>query len=146
MGNGECGAPESSQFVGLRTGWGGIVHLPFLLSRELPITLAPLVPLPLLRGLANCPLCFCLRGTGIACLLSTSGWNLSLPECSTCLRCPALLITTMYSGFMLLEQISRARYSVILGSYSLPAPFLFLLPVSCNGESVSVPPDLGFAT
>lgn len=52
------GAPKSSQPVGLRSGWGGIFHLPFLLRRELHQTLSPLAPLLLLGSLSYGLLCF----------------------------------------------------------------------------------------
>lgn len=86
-GDGASGALESSQPVGPRVGWGGFVLLPFFLNREFHVTLAPLVPIPLLGSLSNGLFFFCLKGAGRMCLFCTSDWNLSLPECSACLCC-----------------------------------------------------------
>lgn len=58
-GDGVFGALENSQTVGLREDWGGIFHLPFLLSIELHVTLAPLASSWKSFKLL---LCFCLRG------------------------------------------------------------------------------------
>lgn len=54
----ESEALEDSQPIGLWVGWGCIVHLAFLLSREHCAILAPLVPLSLVGSLSNCVLCF----------------------------------------------------------------------------------------
>ena len=43
---------------------------------------------------------------------------------------PFNLHSTMQCGFVFTEEISRARYSAVLGFYSLPALFLFLTTVS----------------
>lgn len=88
--NGASRAPRRS--VGLRDGWGGKVHLPILLRIEFHTILTPLAPLLLLASLSNCRFCFGSQDWWSMPALHT-GWSLSLPGCSACPWCPALLLT-----------------------------------------------------
>ena len=71
-----------------------------------------------------------------------TGWSLSLSECSTCPWCPELNI----SGPVIPGKISRARHATLLGSYSVPAPFLISPGCRLGWGRTWVPLDHSFAT
>lgn len=90
-GNGQSGVPESSQSVGLKNGWSG--YPPPTLSPEEPVPSNPHPsgPHPTAKSL-KLPPCSGSQGHWSASVLHNDQ-SPSLPECSTCFRCPASPIT-----------------------------------------------------
>lgn len=108
-GHGASGAPEGSQSVGWRKGWGCIIYLPFLPRRELrPILVPSGTPPTAGKSFTLLPLLWVSGLVGRAC---PPHWHGSSPGNH---RNP------VYCGLGLSEQISRAMCVVLLGSYLLP--------------------------
>lgn len=127
--------------------WGSIVHLPFLLRRELHPTLNPVAPSCCWQIFQTAASVLGLSGTGGARLSSTSGRSqpprvlrLSLVSSSVNHQNPVQCV------LMFPEQISRARYAEFLVACPLPTPFLFLPPVGWDGGRAWVLLHHSFAT
>lgn len=119
-----------SQLVGLREGWGNVIHLPFLLWRELHPTLTPWAPLQLLAHISNASSGSQQDQQSVFVLHKQLEW-LNFLEGSNCPWCPAPLIIKTQCYVALCSQ-SRAPGPGVQRPEPLPSLCLVPLPPDCG--------------
>lgn len=122
----------------LRECWGGVIHLPFLLQKELPPFLAPLAHLQLLVDLSNCHLCVGSQQVWWS-MPVLHMWQESLPPrvLQVSLVSIMLIVKRQCNVDMFPERRSRARCVGILYYY----PLLPLLPACKLGWGKGLGPN-----